>query len=574
MKIIVAKTAGFCMGVRRAVEITLDASNNDPGPISCYGPLIHNPQVLELLEEKGIAVLDDIPPSGSGTLLIRAHGVPPSTKQELDRVGFSVIDATCPRVIKVQTIIRKHAGQGYATIIIGDDNHPEVIGLLGYAGENGYAVSSLGGLDALPAFEKAIVVAQTTQNLHLFKEVKKTITDKYPHYKIFDTICGSTERRQSEISTLAESVDAVIVVGGRNSGNTQRLVEVAWEAGKTVFHIEEESEIDPVQLDGIGTVGITAGASTPNWIINRVYKKLETLPDENKKTWHSIIVQIQRALILTNLYVALGAGCLTYACTTLLGIEKNLPHILIAFLYVLSMHTFNNLIGKKSDHYNDPDRALFYDKNMIGLAAVGFFSGGAGLAIAITMGAAPFLFLLAVSVMGLLYNITLVPASLAAFRYRRISDIPGSKTILIVVAWGIVTSVFPALSVTGQVTFSTILVFLWTVGVVFVRTVFFDILDMQGDRVVGTKTIPILAGERRTKRLLKTILAVSVFALLFSSAFGLVPPLGIALCTVPVIMALIILAHERGVALPGFRPVFWMETNFILIGIITLMYGL
>lgn len=574
MKIIVAKTAGFCMGVRRAVEITLDASNNDPGPIFCYGPLIHNPQVLSLLQEKGITVLDDIPSQGSGTILIRAHGVPPSIKKELADAGFSVIDATCPRVIKVQTIIKKHAGQGYATIIIGDNDHPEVVGLLGYAGENGYAVSSLRGLDALPAFEKAIVVAQTTQNLQFFSDVKEWTRDKYPHYKIFDTICGSTEKRQAEIGTLAESVDAMIVVGGRNSGNTQRLVEVAWEAGKTVFHVEEESEIDPVKLKDIGTVGITAGASTPNWIINRVYKKLETLPDGSRKKWRRTIAELQRALLLTNLYVAMGAGCLTYACTTLLGIEQNLPHILIAFLYVLSMHTFNNLIGKKSDHYNDPDRALFYDKNMIGLAAMGLFSGGAGLAIAITMGAAPFLFLLAVSIMGLFYNIRLVPDSLTAFRYRRISDIPGSKTILIVMAWGIVTSVFPALSVTGRVTFGTILVFLWATGVVFVRTVFFDILDMQGDRVVGTKTIPILMGERRTKTLLKYILIFSFFILLLSTVFGLVPPLGIALCTIPVIMSLIILAHERGIALPGFRPVFWMETNFILIGAITLAYVL
>jgi len=248
--------------------------------------------------------------------------------------------------------------------------------------------------------------------------------------------------------------------------------------------------------------------------------------------------------------------------------------MLIAFLYVLSMHTFNNLIGKKSDHYNDPDRALFYDSNMIRLAVLGLFSGAAGLAIAMTMGAAPFLFLLAVSIMGLFYNIKLVPDWLTAFKYRRISDIPGSKTILIVMAWGIVTSVFPALSVTGKVTLSTVLVFVWAVGIVFVRTAFFDILDMQGDRIVGTKTIPILAGEKQTKQVLKYILGISFVMLLLSSLLGWVPPLGIALSTIPIIMSLIILAHERGIALPGFRPVFWMETNFILIGVITWVYGL
>ena len=191
-----------------------------------------------------------------------------------------------------------------------------------------------------------------------------------------------------------------------------------------------------------------------------------------------------------------------------------------------------------------------------------------------TMGAAPFLFLLVVSIMGLLYNIKLVPDWLSIIKYQRISDIPGSKTILIVMAWGIVTSVFPALSVTGRVTLSTVQVFLWAVGIVFVRTAFFDVLDMQGDRIVGTKTIPILAGEKQTKQFLKVILGVSFFTLLTASLFGWVPLLGIALSTIPVIMSLIILAHERGIALPGFRPVFWMETNFILIGVMTWVYGI
>ncbi|MBA3037204.1 MAG: 4-hydroxy-3-methylbut-2-enyl diphosphate reductase, partial [Desulfobacterium sp.] len=130
MKILVAKTAGFCMGVRRAVEMALDLPNKHKGPIFTFGPLIHNPQVLDLLNEKGISIINDIPENGFGTVLIRAHGVPPGTKKSLKDSGFKVIDATCPRVIKVQTIIGKHAKDGYTSIIIGDKNHPEVIGLL------------------------------------------------------------------------------------------------------------------------------------------------------------------------------------------------------------------------------------------------------------------------------------------------------------------------------------------------------------------------------------------------------------------------------------------------------------
>jgi (E)-4-hydroxy-3-methyl-but-2-enyl pyrophosphate reductase len=227
MKILIAKTSGFCMGVRRAVEMVLDAPDQHANPIFTYGPLIHNPQVLNLLQSKDITILDEIPARGSGTVLIRAHGVPPTTKQGLKEADFNVIDATCPRVIKVQTIIRKHAKKDYASIIIGDRDHPEVIGLLGYARQKGYVIGTMEELEALPAFDNAIIVAQTTQNTRFFGAVKDWAAANHPHYKIYNTICDSTERRQAEVKRLAEAVDAVIVVGGRNSGNTRRLAEIA-----------------------------------------------------------------------------------------------------------------------------------------------------------------------------------------------------------------------------------------------------------------------------------------------------------------------------------------------------------
>src|SRR6056297_1318182 len=192
MKITIARTSGFCMGVRRAVEMALDASNKNQAPIYTYGPLIHNPQVLSILAEKGITVLEKIPESGEGIVIIRAHGVPPRERQALIDAGFQVIDATCPRVIKVQSIIVKHARDGYASIIIGDREHPEVKGLLGYAGEAGYTADSIDALDGLPDFEKAIVVAQTTQDIAFFDRVRDWARRKHPHYKIFSTICDST----------------------------------------------------------------------------------------------------------------------------------------------------------------------------------------------------------------------------------------------------------------------------------------------------------------------------------------------------------------------------------------------
>jgi 4-hydroxy-3-methylbut-2-enyl diphosphate reductase len=574
MKIIIAKKAGFCMGVRRAVEMVLDAPGKHKDPIRTFGPLIHNPQVLDLLKEKEIFTLDHIPECGSGTVLIRAHGVPPQVKRDLKKAGYNIIDATCPRVIKVQTIIRKHANQDYASIIIGDKNHPEVVGLLGYARGKGFAVDNMDDLETLPSFEKAIVVAQTTQNTFFYEEVKKWVGHRFPHYVIFDTICDSTAKRQAEVQNLADSVDAVLVVGGHNSGNTKRLAEISRKTGKPTYHIETESEIDIDALSEVRNVGITAGASTPNWMIKKIYRTLEALPFKKKQSWQRVVLSIQRLLLLTNIYVAVGAGCLCYACIKIQGITHNLPHVLISMLYVQSMHIFNYLTGTKADRYNDPDRSSFYDKNKILLAVLAFTAGGFGLTTAYTVGLIPFLILLGMSIMGLSYNLRLIPKRFAYRKTTRIRDIPGSKTALIAMAWGIVTSVLPRLSVSENIHLSTVIIFVWSLSLVFVRTAFFDILDMQGDRIIGKETIPILLGEKRTLRILKSILIVNLGILLFSSAFQLISNLGFALAICPAFIFVMLFAYERGYMLPGIRLEFLVESNFIMAGVATFIWSM
>ena len=565
------------MGVRRAVEMVLDAPEVHQNPISTYGPLIHNPQVLEILEEKGISAFNQIPRQGSGTILIRAHGVPPQTRDQLEEVGFNVIDATCPRVIKVQTIIKKHDKKGYASIIVGDKNHPEVIGLRGYGGDRAYVVKELNELQALPAFENAIIVAQTTLNTHLWRSVKKWAADHHPHYKIFETICDSTERRQTEVQRLAEAVDAVIVVGGRSSGNTQRMVEIARQTGKPAYHVESEADLSDLDLEALSDarqIGITAGASTPNWVIKKVYRALEALLFKRKQGWRRALYEIQRALLLTNTYVSIGAGALCYACSKLQGIQQTFPFILISMLYVQSMHILNHLTDTRADRFNDPDRAVFYDNHKALLAILAMLSGGAGLMIAYRIGVFPFMALLIMSLLGLSYNLSVVPQWITTFNYRKLRDIPGSKTVLIAIAWGTVTAVLPPLSKFGNINGINMLVALWAGGMVFVRTAFFDILDMQGDRIVGKETIALLLGEKRSMRLLKIILLILTAILIVSSTFHLTSSLGFALILCPVFIAIIILAYERALMFPGIRLEFIIETQFFLAGIISLIWVL
>ena len=572
MKIIIAKTAGFCMGVRRAVEMALDSPGKHRSPIFTYGPLIHNPQVLDLLNEKGVHIIENIPEAGEGTVLIRAHGVPPAVKKDLKKAGFAVINATCPRVIKVQAIIKKHARQGYASIIIGDRDHPEVVGLMGFAAGNGYIAGTLQELESLPAFDKAILVAQTTLNTRLFETVKNWAQAYHPYYKCFDTICDSTTQRQTEVQKMTAMVDALIVVGGKNSGNTQRLAEIAAQSGTPTYHIETASDLDVNALSVAETIGITAGASTPNWIINRVVRAVERLPYKNGAGIQKMIFSIQQALLLTNAIVAAGAGCLSYACAVLMGIDNFSPHVWISMLYVLSMHTLNNLTGLKADRYNDPEREAFYREHHLFLISIAMSSGAAGLFIAYSQGLTSFLVLLIMSILGLSYNIKLIPKTLFVGKYSRIRDISGSKTILIAVAWGVVTSLLPAISAGHSSGLKTVLVFLWATGLAFARTAFFDILDMQGDRIVGKETIPILLGEKKALRMLKTVLGIWAVLIVTASLTGILPTLGLGLFLCPAAMLALISMHENGFMLPGIRLEFLVESHFFLAGMVTLFY--
>jgi 4-hydroxy-3-methylbut-2-enyl diphosphate reductase len=227
-----------------------------------------------------------------------------------------------------------------------------------------------------------------------------------------------------------------------------------------------------------------------------------------------------------------------------------------------------HLTGSKADHYNDPERANFYIKYKQLLAILAIASGGAGLVIAYTLGLLPFLLLLVLSLLGLSYNRRLVPGRFFSGKYRRLKDIPGSKTFMIAAAWGIVTALLPPLSLASNPYWISVLIFLWTAGIVFVRTAFFDILDMQGDRIVGKETIAILLGEKRSLRLLLILAAT----LLLLSSFHLISYLGFVLIASPISLLLLLSAYEQGVLLPSIRLEFLVESNFILAGAIAFLW--
>jgi len=277
VEIVVARSAGYCMGVRRAVDMALRAAEDEEGTVYTHGPLIHNPQALEELRTRGVIALAPGAPIPRSTVIVRAHGVPPEEMTQIGEAAQRVVDATCPKVSMIQQRIAEHSARGFAVVIAGDADHPEVVGLLGHAQGLAFVVSSPEDVDRLPELDRVLLVAQSTQDEEVFVAIRERLLARFPHGEALSTICQSTHRRQSEVRELAGQVDALVVIGGKNSANTRRLAEISQALGTPAYHVETADELPLDELGKLSKVGITAGASTPAWIIEQVVQTLSRL---------------------------------------------------------------------------------------------------------------------------------------------------------------------------------------------------------------------------------------------------------------------------------------------------------
>ena len=566
MKVILAKSAGFCMGVRRAVETTLDVIQKEDTGVSTFGPLIHNPQVLDLLGERGVKVLHDVPEHESGTVIIRAHGVPPAQKEKLKMAGATIKDATCPHVVKVQVIIRKYLKQEYGTVIIGDRNHAEVEGLMGFAGSFGQVVSNQEDVKNLQLDSPYIIVSQTTQDETAFEELSNMVLARFPGGKVFNTICDATHKRQSEVRSLCQDVQAMVVVGGKNSANTQRLAEIAEGMECPVFLVETEEELDLDALAKYECVGVTAGASTPTWMISRVVRILEAIPSKGEGRLKHVFKKLLWLLLATNIYVGFAGSALTYTAETLQNNVPEISHLLVSFLYLFAMHNLNRFTDRKLQKFNDPLRAIFYEKYRWPLLVTSALSLALALTLVFEHGIKPFFLLTGMSILGILYSVQVIPKSLIPnIRVRGLKEIPGSKTFLVAVAWAFVTTLIPAWSDSHNLDLSTIVVLLFVLLLVFVRNALFDVFEVQGDRIVGKETLPVCIGKEKTLLVLNIIMMFLLVLLLLMPLFGLMSKAGFWL--LPGIIYIIGLTrlYNRGKISQGPKLEFCLDTVFYLL---------
>lgn len=280
MELILAKQAGFCFGVKRATQLAFEAADKG-GETYTLGPIIHSPQVVQRLEEMGVKPIDHVNDLESGTIIIRSHGVAAEELQAAIRRNLDIVDATCPFVKKAQEHVANLSRSGYDVVVVGDADHPEVQGIVSYATGRVFVVGSGAEAEKLPRMSKIGVVAQTTQSFETLQQVVIACLSKGGEIRVYHTICDATAVRQSEAKALAGQADCMIVIGGFNSANTKRLAEVCSELlPEHTYHIETACQIEPAWFRGIEKVGITAGASTPKWLIDDVIDRVREIERE------------------------------------------------------------------------------------------------------------------------------------------------------------------------------------------------------------------------------------------------------------------------------------------------------
>jgi (E)-4-hydroxy-3-methyl-but-2-enyl pyrophosphate reductase len=278
MEVLLAEEFGFCFGVERAVEMVEEAVG-EGGVVRSLGPLIHNSQEMKRLEAQGVQTINAPQEADANvTAVIRAHGVTPQVQRELEERAAKVVDATCPFVTKVQKLAERAAAQGRDVVVVGNPDHPEMIGVVGYAPANTYVVRDAAEVANLPSLHEPLVVSQTTLKLQTFLDAAEAVRGKADaEPQVVNTICSATRDRQDAARALAGQVEAFYIIGGRHSSNSVKLLAVCKEQCEQSFLIETADEINPADLAGINRVGVTAGASTPNWLINQVVERLREI---------------------------------------------------------------------------------------------------------------------------------------------------------------------------------------------------------------------------------------------------------------------------------------------------------
>jgi len=507
MKVLVARTAGFCWGVRRAMDAVLEASARSEGStIQTLGPLIHNPQALDLIGKRGVAVAASPDAVQSGTVVIRAHGIPiqdlRGLKARQARGELKIVNATCPEVAKVHSRIKKWSPKGYFTVILGIHGHAESMAHQSFADYGSVIVANLEEAAALTdeQLKKVLVVAQTTFTVKDFEGIVEYLRSRAGDMVVENTICEDTWRRQAEAREIAAKVDAVVIVGGKNSANTRHLAELAEHYGKPCQFVETAVELDLKAFQGTKIVGVLAGASTPTWLVEEVVAALEQLGQGPSR-----FMRLFRDGFGVPLRLAVGAALMALGIHVWMGIPRTWQYPLLTAAYVLAMYMLAPYADPLGVGARGPARAKVLERHRRLLVGTGVGSLVLALGLAAWQGPGSLIVVAAASLFGVAYKRSLRLGTLNL----SLVAIPGSKDVLVSLALAVVAVALPLWhhsSVWGIRVWAGVF---FVTALVFARTAIRNIQDMQNDQILGKETLPILLGRRATKIVLAAFLVAA-----------------------------------------------------------------
>lgn len=494
MSVITARTAGFCWGVRRAVDLVLSELKKGNGPYAVYGELVHNPQVLKALEDKGVGICSDPEEMREGTLFLRTHGITVEEKKMVSSLPLHLKDLTCPRVSRALMIARKKSDEGYDVLILGDPVHQEVISILSYGGCSARVISGPSDVEMLPELSKPFLLSQTTQNTQTYEETKEALLNRFPDLEHACTICDSTSMRQGELRDLCDGVDCVVVVGGRNSANTARLAEIAREEGLPSFIVETHEELDVESLVRYDDILLTAGASTPSWSIRKVREQI--LEIQGNRLRSGKFRELLQTLVFGNFHILPITFAMGIASSIILGGIGWLKPVIATSLFLFAVHTVTSVLESGYSHPSGLRRQEFIRKHRYSLSicALTAFSGSLGISL--------FLNPVWPCVLGLMllafiaYSIPLVRKN---YPFRGLRAIPGSRDIIFAGAWSFLLALLPGFISAGFKINPGSILWAGTLFFLFLdRCLLADLVDMQGDALMGIDTIPIHAGREKS----------------------------------------------------------------------------
>ncbi|HOP28483.1 MAG TPA: 4-hydroxy-3-methylbut-2-enyl diphosphate reductase [Spirochaetota bacterium] len=495
MKIEMAKNSGFCMGVRNAILKIVDELNSCDENIYVYGPLIHNPQTVEVLKKRGLITINSLKEIKNKQIAIRTHGIPVDENRVIRNEASRTINLTCSRVARVQSYIKKYSSNGYFTIIIGDRDHAEVIGLKSYATAGVHVVSEPDDINTLPRSEKYLIVSQTTHERNQFELIVNLIREKHSNVEVIDTICDSTRLRQDDVREgIARGIDTLVVVGGKNSANTTRLAKIGTDNGIKTFHIETDEELIAEEFKNSRYVLVTAGASTPGWIINNVLEKLYIINNANSNPVIKVIKKYFEFFVRSNIISSIASFLMVLIAQKYAGIEPGYKYGIIAALFIYVMYTVNNYLDREFLIKSNSYKYKIYEKSGLYMLIAAIISFFISIYISYSISATMMYLFLVPYLLGVFYSTPYFKLVIKALGSELIKKIYNTK-IVTGFGWLVVLILLPYYDRgVDLITFISMGSVFFTF--VFLRQFIIDLVAFQGDLILGRDTLATSFGAK------------------------------------------------------------------------------